>query len=114
MAVKMGTRLDRLKAAVTEFEAAQAKYSEFGARDTEPDGVFQRYLAKSLTQPDIKLPTTGEQWQLFTSTMACGNAARALTAALRKAVAVVRDCPVRELPAIRAYLRDYCWRSDVD
>ena len=114
MAVKMGTRLDRLKAAVTEFEAAQVKYLEFGARDTEPDGVFQYYLAKSLTQPNIKLPTPGDQWQLFTATMACGTAAKSLTAALRKAVAVVRDCTVKELPEIRKYLEDYCWRVNVD
>jgi len=114
MVAKLVTRVGRLKAAVKAFEATQATYSKFGASDTEPDGVFQSYLAKSLTQPDIKLPTTAEQWQLFASTMACGTASRALTAKLKAAVAIVRDCPVRELPAIRAYLIDYCWRVNVD
>jgi len=31
-------------------------------------------------------PTTGNDWQLYTSEMRCGHAARSLTAALRRAL----------------------------
>lgn len=33
---------------------------------------------------EISIPTTGEDWQLYTYSMKCGTAARALTAALKK------------------------------
>jgi hypothetical protein len=45
---------------------------------------------ESLTLPlsgkVVRIPTTGQDWELYTSTMACGRAARALTAALKKAL----------------------------
>lgn len=34
----------------------------------------------------VRLPSTGEDWQLYTSSMACGRAAYALTSALTRAV----------------------------
>ncbi len=37
----------------------------------------------------VRIPTTGEDWELYTSSMACGRAARALTAALKRALLVV-------------------------
>ncbi len=38
---------------------------------------------------EVRIPSTGSDWELYTSSMACGRAARALTSALKKAVAVV-------------------------
>lgn len=42
-------------------------------------------LSSYSIRPLPKLPTTGADWQLYTYTMKCGRAARALTAALKKA-----------------------------
>lgn len=114
MAARLVTKLDRLKAAVKKFESAQAKYAEFGARDTELDGVFQWHLAQAVNGKKVTMPTSGRDWQLFTSSMKCGTAARALTTALRAAVLVIQGCTVKELPTIREYLKDYCWRTVVD
>lgn len=114
MAAKLGQRLERIKAAVKAFEVAQAKYAAFGAQDTEPDGVFQYTLAKAIAGSGVNLPTTGRDWQLFTSSMKCGTAARALTAACRKAVELIRGTPVEDVQKVKAYLRDYCWRVNVD
>lgn len=41
------SQLGKIKAAVKEFEATQAKYSKYGARDTEPDGVFQSLMVRA-------------------------------------------------------------------
>jgi hypothetical protein len=32
------------------------------------------------------IPSTSDEWELFTSTMSCGHAARALTAAMKRAL----------------------------
>lgn len=114
MAARLVTPLDRLKSAIKAFEAVQLKYSQYGAQDTEPDAVFQHTLAKTVNGKSVTIPTTPANWQLFSSTMKCGIAARALTAACKKAVAAINTAPVKELGAIKAYLRDYCWRATVD
>lgn len=47
---------------------------------------------KTLTLPSgksVNVPSTGEDWQLYTYSMKCGNAARALTAALVKALRII-------------------------
>jgi len=114
MAAKLVTHLDRVKAAIKAFEAAQARYSKYGAQDTEPDAVFQWTLAKVVSGKPYIMPTLPRDWQLFTSTMKCGTAARALTAACTAAVTAIQNAPVKELSDLKAYLRDYCWRTHVD
>ena len=47
---------------------------------------------KTITLPsgkEVRVPSTGDDWQLYTCSMACGNAARALTGALVKALRVI-------------------------
>lgn len=112
-AVKI-SQVDKLKAAVKAFEAAQAKYAEFGARDTEPDGVFQYTLARAINGKEVVMPTSARDWQLFADMKGCGAAARVLTAACRKAVNIILDTKIQDSAAVRAYLLDYCWRADVD
>jgi 6-phosphogluconate dehydrogenase (decarboxylating) len=34
----------------------------------------------------VQIPTTGGDWQLYTTSMACGKAARSLTAALKRSI----------------------------
>ena len=112
-AVKI-SQVDKLKAAVKAFEAAQAKYSEFGASDTEPDGVFQHTLARAINGDEITLPISPRDWQLFADIKGCGAAARALTSACRRAVKIILGAQMKDSAAVRAYLLDYCWRANVD
>ena len=47
---------------------------------------------KTITLPSgksVRVPNTSKDWELYTRTMKCGNAARALTAALVKALRVI-------------------------
>lgn len=114
MTAVMISQVDKLKAAVKAFEAAQAKYADFGARDTEPDGVFQRTLAKAINGEVVVIPTSSRDWQLFVDIKGCGAAATALTSACRKAVNIIRGAKIKDSAAVRTYLRDYCWRANVD
>lgn len=112
-AVKI-SQVDKLKAAVKAFEAEQSKYAEFGASDTEPDWVFQNALARAINGEEATMPTSPRDWQLFADVKGCGRAARALTAACRKAVKLIIGGKVKDSAAVRAYLLDYCWRVHVD
>lgn len=114
MTAVMISQVDKLKAAVKAFEAAQAKYSEFGARDTEPDAVFQCTLARAVNGDEVIMPTSPREWQLFADLKGCGAAARALTSACRKAVNIILGAKIKDSAAVRAYLLDYCWRANVD
>lgn len=54
---------------------------------------------------DVSIPSTGDDWELFTSSMACGTASRALTSALKKALKAVDGFVHRgEKPVRAAYL----------
>lgn len=114
MTAVMISHVDKLKAAVKAFEAAQAKYAEFGARDTEPDGVFQHTLARAINGKEVVMPTSSRDWQLFVDIKGCGAAAKALTSACRKAVNIILGAKIKDSAAVRAYLLDYCWRANVD
>lgn len=48
---------------------------------------------KTITLPasgkEVRVPSTGEDWQLYSTSMACGTAARSLTAALVRVLKVL-------------------------
>ena len=44
------------------------------------------------------IPSTADEWELFTSTMSCGHAARALTAALKRALKTFEQVAPKEGP----------------
>ncbi len=46
----------------------------------------QGYFFDDPSPKERKMPTTGEDWQLYTSSMKCGTAARSLTAALKRGI----------------------------
>jgi hypothetical protein len=86
------------------------KYKEFGAYDTEPDGVFQWLVDQAVKglKPDI--PRTGARWDLYDSSMDCTEAARALHDQALNVITAIEECPVRDLDLLRSKLQEYCWR----
>jgi hypothetical protein len=95
---------------ITKFQATQQKYKEFGACDTEPDGVFQWLVDQAVKglKPDI--PRTGAKWDLYDSSMDCTEAARALHDQALNVITAIEACPVRDLDLLRSKLQEYCWR----
>lgn len=106
----MSTSVEQVRLAVQEFEAVQQKYADYGAWDTEPDGVFQVLLKRAFVKGECKVPTSGSAWQLYTSSMNCSEAGSALGAAAKRAVDLVMRAPLSERAELQRYLKGYCWR----
>lgn len=95
---------------IKKFEAVQSKYKQFGAYDTEPDGVFQWLIDQAVQGLKPNIPRTGAKWDLYDSSMDCTAAAAALHAQALNVVSAIEACPVRDLDLLRSKLQDYCWR----
>jgi hypothetical protein len=104
------TPLEKLDTLIKAFEATQEKYSKYGARDSEPDGIFQRLLDAALDGKSPAVPRTGAAWELYASSMDCDEAAAALEKAARAVVDVIEDIPIRHSAALRQKIEKYCWR----
>jgi hypothetical protein len=99
-----------VKDAIRNFEAAQAKYREYGARDTEPDAIFQGIIWKVINDEDTDIPMSGAGWELYTNSMDCKEAADALHLACLAVVQQIFACAMNARRELRKYLKDYCWR----
>ena len=111
-AARQKRRIDLIKDAVKAFSDVQHRYARYGARDTEPDAVFQSLLVRAALGKPVETVLDGKAWQLFTSSMNCNTAAKALNKAARKAVDLVQACPLGESAELKEYLKAYCWRID--
>lgn len=107
-------RIDLVKDAVNAFSKVQSKYAKYGAQDTEPDAVFQSLLVRAVLGKPVETTLDGQAWQLFTSSMNCNAAAKALSKAARKAVELIQGCPIGESAELKQYLKACCWRIDWD
>lgn len=99
--------LDQLKTAIRQFETVQHTYSSFGAQDTEPNAVFASIMRKAARGIDVTVPSTGEVWDLYASTMDCSQAAEALHQAATAAVEVIRECPLGKSAELREYIKGW-------
>lgn len=79
----------RWKEADKEFEKVRARYSKYGAWDSEPRRIFESLVFEVLEGNRALVPTTGGGWELFTSSMNCDEAASALALEARKALRVL-------------------------
>jgi hypothetical protein len=104
------TVVTQLRAAVRNFEAVQRQYCQYGASDTEPDGVFQGLLTRAAKGTTVRVPTSAGAWELYASSMDCTTAAAALHQAAQAAVDIIQNCPLGQSAELKKYLRDYCWR----
>ena len=100
--------LEQIKKLINEFEAIQSKYAKYGAYDSEPDGVFQCLLKKALYHHDVTIPETGEEWELYTSSMDCEAVAKELHDKASEVVQAVIEGMNDEY--VNKFILDYCWR----
>lgn len=107
----MKSKLEKLKGLIKNFEATQEKHKEFGAGDTEPSGVFQGLLCRTMKSKEVVVPTSADDWQLYREP-GCQTAARSLTSAAKKCLALLSKVTMSEATEVRRYLTGYCWRCD--
>ena len=61
----MNKQIKNIIEEISEFKKLQDKYSEFGARDTEPDYLFQLMLFSDISGRGSFIPNSVNGWQLF-------------------------------------------------
>lgn len=86
---------------MTDFRAAQDRYSSFGAADSEPSQVMYGLLEQLLDARSVEVPASAGGWALFEDMAGVGRAATALAAAARKVIAAARQ----DLEAAARYIR---------
>lgn len=102
--------VEQVRASVANFEKIRRTLAEFGACDSEPDTIWQGLLMRAIAGDGPTPPRTGEGWELFASSMDCTQAAQALFDAALKTIQTIESCPIRDIAALRDYIKDYCWR----
>lgn len=102
--------MNDVKSAIAAFATTQELYSRFGAWDSEPDRVFHEILVAAIHGKDYEVPETGEGWDLYTLSMNCEPAAKAMRNACKNVIKAIEQCPDEERDAMTAYVQKYCWR----
>jgi hypothetical protein len=102
--------MNRVRIAIKKMEDTMTKYAEFGASDSEPDGIWQGLLVRAMTGETVVPPKSGEGWDLFTHSMDCREAAKELYLKSSVAVVMISAMPIGELEPLREFLQGYCWR----
>lgn len=102
--------LDQFRDARRRFEQVQRQWSSYGALDTEPNAVFAAIMRRAISGDEVRIPTTGDGWELYASTMDCAEAAAALHEACQAVVDIIRACPLGESRELRDHIRGwYDW-----
>ena len=101
--------LELIKNRIVQFEKLQDELSNFGARDTEPDGIFQEQLVRAVLGKSVKVPTGTRSWELYSGS-GSGSASKRLHDACQGIVDLIQSCPNKE---IKEYLKEYCWRKNL-
>lgn len=109
MSATTSPHVEAVRQAVKEFEKVQARLREFGAQDTEPDGMFQSRVSRAARGLRPEPPKGVAGWELYHMPGAAG-AARKLTAACAAVINAIEACPISEQAEVRKYVSDYCWR----
>lgn len=108
---QVASSFESVKAALKNFAQIQARYRSFGAEDTEPRNIFANIVEKLVEDGDeLEIPTTGDGWELYASSMNCDEAAKALHAAATEVVRLVNDCPMRDMQKVRKHINNYWGR----
>jgi len=102
------TPLEEVKNAVENFEKVQYEYRNYGAFDTEPSSEWHYSIYQTLKNNKVTAPRSGDNWQLFTASMKCGEATRVLNKVSRESLKIILK--YKKDIEVRKFLNDYCWR----
>ena len=103
--------VERLKKSIDDWNTLSMKHRNFGAADTEPDGVFQHCIRKASLGEEFTVPKNAEDWQLYSEMKGVGRAAISLSAVLRRCIAAMDKIKLSERAALESYLDRVLWRA---
>lgn len=95
---------------IIEFDNAREAFRDYGARDSEPDGVFQRLLYDIFEGTSPAIPRTPEKWQLFADMPGASVAAKTLCSIATDIAYAIENLPLKSRRELQEFLEDYCWR----
>ena len=110
MTVTVLPPVEQVRLAVKKFEQAQEDCRRYGARDTEPDSIFQVFLSRAANGLRPATPAGVVGWELYGSMNGSASAAARLTAAAESVRRAVESCPVGDHANLMLYVNAYCWR----
>lgn len=99
--------LELIKNRIAQFEKLQDELGDFGATDTEPDGIFQEQLVRAVLGKSVTVPHSPRSWELYSGS-GSGTAANRLYDACKGVVDLIQSSPNKK--EIKKYLKEYCWR----
>jgi hypothetical protein len=102
--------IDQIFQEIKNFENLCLELKDFGARDTEPDGVFQRLINAASMGGQPAIPRSGQGWDLYSHSVDCEDAANRMHDQALKVVRLIESCPVKDFELLRGRIKDYCWR----
>jgi hypothetical protein len=102
--------IDQIFQEIKKFEDLCSELKDYGARDSEPDGVFQRLVNAASIGEQPAIPRSGKGWDLFTHCMDCEPAAERMHDQALKVVRLIEACTIKDFDLLRQRIKDYCWR----
>lgn len=102
--------IDQIFEEIKKFESLCSELAEFGARDSEPDGVFQRLVNAASLGEMPAIPRSGLGWELLTRSADCEPAAERMHDQALKVVRLIEACTIKDFDRLRQRIKDYCWR----
>lgn len=107
MTLRGSDRSPAMKAFWKEYDRfvnLQNELCKFGAADTEPDFERDEIIYKTLMGIDVRVPATGNEWQLYTVSMNCNAAASKLYKQMCRVVEAINKLNLADARLIREYL----------
>ena len=93
--------MEELRQVLREFAKAQVKYQDYGASDSEPHWKFKAVLASAIEGKNVRIPSDGCAWELYSASMDCSEAAKVLTEIANKAVNLIQNTPMKDINKVR-------------
>lgn len=106
---RMDSSVALLKEEIDKFVWLQDKHIKFGAKDTNPDTVFQELLWDAVHGEQTAVSRTRAFWDL-TNEPGVGEAVNELTNQVERIIRMIRNLRISQLQEARTYLTEVCWR----
>ena len=109
--------VNRVQALWAEFEQRQKEGINFGASDTEPDAVWQWFIADTVRalawgNDPPQVPKGVRTWQLFHGGSATARRLEGTASKMQRALRIARRG--NEWGNVVRWLTDRCWRAGIN
>lgn len=87
--------------AMREFVVFCSNFSSYGVNDSEPTAIIYGIFRKARQGKEVNIPTTAEEWELYSSMADSDTVAAGLHDAVQKMVEAIQNCSIRDIPHLK-------------